>query len=385
MLGAAAIVFAGAVAMLVLAWFRRGTPGLPFVGERENARRGDGAAVRDRGPRGRAGGPVRGRPTSTWSSRPRRRPPASTAMTIDVIGHQWWWEVRYPGTRARSPPTRSTSPSRTRVNVVATTADVIHSFWVPAAEPQDRHDPRPPQPDPAVRRPARARTAGQCAEFCGLQHAHMALYVFAQPRRAVPGLAGATWRRRRRRPTTAAGARRRAAVHDAAQCASCHRIAGTPAQGDVGPDLTHLASRDDAGRADDPQHPDRARSVDPQPAGDQARRPDARPGAVASRGLRARRLPGDACSSDGHGRHTAGRAARRAPRADLGRAPRAARLADDHRPQADRDPLLLHRAGLLRRRRGRGAADPHPADRSQPAPALAPRPTTRCSRCTGSR
>ena len=57
--------------------------------------------------------------------------PRSTAMTIDVIGHQWWWEVRYPGTHAVT-ANEIHIPADTRVNVVATTADVIHSFWVPA-------------------------------------------------------------------------------------------------------------------------------------------------------------------------------------------------------------------------------------------------------------
>jgi Cytochrome C oxidase subunit II, periplasmic domain len=70
-------------------------------------------------------------PTSTWLGRPlllTRRP---TAMTIEVIGHQWWWEVHYPATGA-VPANEIHIPVDAQVNVVATTADAIHSFWVPA-------------------------------------------------------------------------------------------------------------------------------------------------------------------------------------------------------------------------------------------------------------
>ena len=78
----------------------------------------------------------------------------STAMTIDVVGHQWWWEVRYPGTGAVT-ANEIHIPVGTRVDLVATTADVIHSFWVPELNRKVDTIPGPAQPRPALRGPAR--------------------------------------------------------------------------------------------------------------------------------------------------------------------------------------------------------------------------------------
>jgi cytochrome c oxidase subunit II len=255
MLAAAAVVFAGAVAMLVIAWARRESPGLPILGEREGVSEGmvllfgigiPGAvlvalfAVANVYLIGQTAPPA----------------PASTAMTVDVIGHQWWWEVRYPPARddsgASGTGTGSAGqsqavtaneihiPVRTRVNVVATTADVIHSFWVPALNrkidmvPGLRNRVLLFASSPGVYR-------GQCSQFCGVQHAHMALYVYAEPlaqyRAWLANLAT-----RARNPTSPA-ARAGERVFMTSACSSCHRIAGTSAQGDVGPDLSHLAIR----------------------------------------------------------------------------------------------------------------------------------------------
>jgi cytochrome c oxidase subunit 2 len=165
--------------------------------------------------------------------------PRQTAMTIDVIGHQWWWEVRYPGTDAVT-ANELHIPTGTRVNVVATTADVIHSFWVPQlARKIDQVPGRRNRVLLYASRPGRYR--GQCAEFCGFQHANMSLFVIAQPPAAYRA-----WLRnmsggapRPANATAQAGER----VFMANQCASCHEIRGTSAKGLVGPDLTHVASR----------------------------------------------------------------------------------------------------------------------------------------------
>ncbi len=164
---------------------------------------------------------------------------AKTALTIDVIGHQWFWEVRYPGTTAVT-ANEIHIPARTPVNLVATTADVIHSFWVP--ELNRKIDTIPGQRNaillyadqPGVYR-------GQCAEYCGLQHAHMSMLVFAQP----PAQFRAWLRNQERpaRPPASALARQGERVFLQGPCASCHTIRGTSASGFVGPDLTHLASR----------------------------------------------------------------------------------------------------------------------------------------------
>lgn len=238
MLGAAFVVFAGAVAMLVVGYIKRRTRGLPLLGEREGVAEGmvllfgigvpavclvvlfgfsDVYLVRQTSP------PA----------------PRSTAMTIDVIGHQWWWEVRYPGTTAVT-ANEVHIPARTRVNVVTTTQDVIHSFWVPALNrkidtiPGRRNRILLYASSPGVYR-------GQCSQFCGLEHADMGFDVVAQRPAAfrawLAGMASAA-------PTPVSpDARTGEQLFMSEQCASCHRIAGTSAQGDVGPDLSHVASR----------------------------------------------------------------------------------------------------------------------------------------------
>ncbi len=163
----------------------------------------------------------------------------STALTVHVIGHQWWWEVRYPGTTAVT-ANEIHIPVRTRVNLVATTADVIHSFWVP--ELNRKIDTIPGQRNRILLYADRAGVyRGECAEYCGLQHAHMAMLVFAQPRAAFRA-----WLRRQERPAAkpaSALQRRGARVFLDGPCSSCHTVRGTSASGYVGPDLTHLASR----------------------------------------------------------------------------------------------------------------------------------------------
>jgi cytochrome c oxidase subunit 2 len=164
---------------------------------------------------------------------------SSTAMTVDAIGHQWYWEFRYPGTRAVTADEMHI-PVGTRVNLVATTADVIHSFWVPALN--RKIDTIPGQQNRILLYSNRAGVyRGQCAEFCGLQHAHMGMLVFVQPKAQFRA-----WLKKQSAPAAAprtALARRGRQVFLSAGCASCHTIRGTPARGFVGPDLTHLASR----------------------------------------------------------------------------------------------------------------------------------------------
>ncbi|MGH3264196.1 MAG: cytochrome c oxidase subunit II [Trebonia sp.] len=177
--------------------------------------------------------------------------PSSTALTIDVIGHQWWWEVHYPGTPVVT-ANEIHIPTNTRVNVVATTADVIHSFWVPELNrkidmiPGMRNRVLLDASNPGAYR-------GQCSQFCGLQHAHMGLYVVAQP----PARFRA-WLAHQGRPAvtpTTALAQKGKQLFMNSQCASCHTIAGTPAQGEIGPDLTHLATRFSLAGAEIPNNP----------------------------------------------------------------------------------------------------------------------------------
>jgi cytochrome c oxidase subunit 2 len=164
---------------------------------------------------------------------------SKTRLTVDVIGHQWWWEVRYPGTPVVT-ANEIHIPAHTPVRVNVTTADVIHSFWVPRL---NRTIDAIPGQRNAIELNAQAvgRYRGQCDEFCGLQHAHMAVYVYAQPPAQFRKWLAA--QAKPARPPRGALAARGEKVFVQGACSSCHTIAGTAAQGDVGPDLTHLQSR----------------------------------------------------------------------------------------------------------------------------------------------
>ena len=157
--------------------------------------------------------------------------PGSTAITIDVVGHDWWWEARYAGTPVVT-ANEIHIPTRTRVEVVGTTTDVIHSFWVPElAKKIDLIPGRQNRLLLEADEPGRYR--GQCSEFCGLQHAHMAVAVVAERPAAFR-----RWLANQKQPAIEPSA-----TFISESCGSCHTIRGTPARGDVGPDLTHFASR----------------------------------------------------------------------------------------------------------------------------------------------
>jgi cytochrome c oxidase subunit 2 len=178
--------------------------------------------------------------------------PRSTAMTIEVIGHQWWWEVRYPGTDAIT-ANEVHIPVDTRVNVVTTTADVIHSFWVPALN--RKIDMVPGMQNRVLLYATRTgKYRGQCSQFCGLQHAHMSFWVFVQrPAAFRSWLAGMV--APAPSPATAT-ARAGEQVFTASGCSGCHQIRGTSAVATVGPDLTHLASRTSLAALTLPNTPD---------------------------------------------------------------------------------------------------------------------------------
>jgi cytochrome c oxidase subunit 2 len=170
-------------------------------------------------------------------------PPRPNYLTINVTGYQWWWEVEYADT---SPQNRVTTaneihiPVGQPVRVQLAANDVIHSLWVP--ELAGKRD-----LVPGYRQTfwLQADTAGvyrgQCAEFCGLQHAHMAFYVIADPPAQFQ-----SWLASQRKPAampTDSVAARGLQVFLGAHCPMCHSIAGVSAYGTVGPNLTHLASR----------------------------------------------------------------------------------------------------------------------------------------------
>jgi len=163
----------------------------------------------------------------------------ATRLTVQVIGHQWWWEVRYPDSGAVT-ANEIHIPVRTPVRLEVRSADVIHSFWVPQLN--RKIDTEPGKTNVIELDADRVgRYRGQCAEFCGLQHAHMGIYVFADSRAAFDG-----WLARQARPAAepaAETARRGLELIERSSCGDCHAIRGTSASGDVGPDLTHVAGR----------------------------------------------------------------------------------------------------------------------------------------------
>ena len=166
--------------------------------------------------------------------------PPSDALVVEVTGHQWWWEIRYPGPDdAVTTANELHIPAGRRVRVRLASRDVIHSFWVPALQGKvDMIPGRTTEVWLQADRPGRHR--GQCAEYCGLQHARMALWVVVDSPADF-----ATWLDRERRPAAEpveAEARRGQAVFREQGCAGCHPVRGVTA-GAGGPDLTHVASR----------------------------------------------------------------------------------------------------------------------------------------------
>jgi cytochrome c oxidase subunit 2 len=165
--------------------------------------------------------------------------PAGDALTIELIGHQWWWEVRYPD----GPITTANElhiPAGRQVRLSLTSVDVIHSFWAP--ELHGKIDLTPGRTSSfwiEARQPGVYR--GFCAEYCGDQHAHMALLVIAEPPERF-----AAWLERQRQAAPAPTdpqAQQGLIVFQRAGCALCHTIRDAPAATGAGPDLTHLADR----------------------------------------------------------------------------------------------------------------------------------------------
>jgi cytochrome c oxidase subunit 2 len=165
------------------------------------------------------------------------------ATTISIVGHQWWWEINYEDP---VPMRKMTTANEIHVPVGrpivlnVTSRDVIHSFWIPSLSGKRDLIPGYTTSIPfRVDRPGTYR--GQCAEFCGRQHAKMAITVVAEAPDAF-----ARWlddQRLTAREPASDEERRGRDVFMTAPCASCHRIIGTSANGNIGPVLTHVGSR----------------------------------------------------------------------------------------------------------------------------------------------
>jgi cytochrome c oxidase subunit II len=177
------------------------------------------------------------------------KPPQPSVLTINVIGHEWWWEVRYPHFVTAN---EIHIPVGESVHVNLHTADVIHSFWVPSLT--SKTDLIPNKDNSTWLQADKAGTyRGQCAEFCGVEHAGMAFLVIAQPKDQFQKWL-ADQAKAAQTPSDSMAARGKD-VFTSQSCASCHTVRGTSADGKVGPDLTHFGSRRTIGAGSVPNNP----------------------------------------------------------------------------------------------------------------------------------
>jgi cytochrome c oxidase subunit 2 len=172
---------------------------------------------------------------------------AEHPLTVEVTGHQWWWEFRYRDSLPSNWLNTSNElhiPVGRPVQVILQSNDVIHSFWVP--ELHGKQDAIPGHKNTTWLRADKPGVwKARCAEFCGVQHAKMAFDVVAESpaqfnRWYTQQLAAAP-------PPSAASAQRGHDVFVQRTCVMCHAISGTQAGSRVGPDLTHIATRPSLG------------------------------------------------------------------------------------------------------------------------------------------
>jgi cytochrome c oxidase subunit II len=182
-------------------------------------------------------------PIPAAHARTRAQMAQSMKPNILIIGHQWWWEIRYLNDDPSKEFTTANElhlPTGRPMNIELTTADVIHSFWVPALD--GKIDLIPGQPNYIRILASQPGTyAGQCATYCGAEHALMRLLAVAQTPANYQ-----SWLENQRKPGHVPTTPQAKAGEDAfvnGPCALCHTVRGTGAAGIVAPDLTHIGSR----------------------------------------------------------------------------------------------------------------------------------------------
>jgi cytochrome c oxidase subunit 2 len=169
------------------------------------------------------------------------RKPAN-ALDVVVIGHQYWWEYRYPASgvvtanELHIPASDPKFPTPTYMTM--SSADVDHSFWVPNLA--GKMDLIPNKVNVMWIDPQKPGLyLGQCAQYCGVEHAKMLIRVYVDSPADF-----AKWIEQQKKPAEqAATASEGRAVFERTACVNCHAVSGTVAKGKFGPDLTHLASR----------------------------------------------------------------------------------------------------------------------------------------------
>jgi cytochrome c oxidase subunit 2 len=183
-------------------------------------------------------------------------PHPRNAIEVTVIGHQYWWEYRYPGlnivtaNELHVPISDPAHPTPTFLTLLS--ADTDHSFWVPRLG--GKTDLIPNHPNHMWIDPHETGLfLGQCAQYCGTQHAKMLLRVYVQSREEFD-----RWVHEQQQ-TPQAGASVGERVFRSTACVNCHTVLGTPAKGKFGPDLTHLMTRDTIAAGAAPNTPERLR------------------------------------------------------------------------------------------------------------------------------
>lgn len=178
-----------------------------------------------------------------WTDRALSRLPVADALRIEMTAQQWWWEARYLDTQGEAEFAVSSElhvPVGKPVIVTLKSTDVIHTFWVPSLH--GKKDMLPGRSTQLMLRADKPGTyRGECAEFCGLQHALMAFSVNADTPEAY-----AQWRAAQQLPAAEPSeqdAIRGRQLFLSSNCAQCHSVRGTGAMGTLGPDLTHVGSR----------------------------------------------------------------------------------------------------------------------------------------------
>jgi len=185
-------------------------------------------------------------------------PPAG-ALNVTVVGHQWWWEIRYPElgivTANELHVPVSESGQRRPTFLRLESVDVAHSFWVPQLA--GKTDLIPNKENTMWIEPVQTGTyIGNCAEYCGLQHAHMLLRVIVHtPEEFAKWVA-------EQKQSSADDPQARAGrdLFFSTSCINCHTIRGTQATGTFGPDLTHLMSRETLGAGTVPNTAEKLRA-----------------------------------------------------------------------------------------------------------------------------
>jgi cytochrome c oxidase subunit II len=179
-----------------------------------------------------------------WGIERRAQPP--DALEITVVGNQWWWEIRYPklgivtANEIHVPVSDAARPTPTFFTIQS--VDVAHSFWIPQLA--GKMDAIPNKTNRVWIEPRQVGTfVGQCAEYCGLQHALMLLVVVVHPKDEFQAWVAA----QRTLPVEQTATRAGQELFSSLACINCHTVRGTRGNGVFGPDLTHLMSRSTLG------------------------------------------------------------------------------------------------------------------------------------------